>query len=1085
MTRRPIPRLIASITLVLFVVLHVHSERLPIKIYSSADGLGSSFIDFLMRDSRGFMWFCTRDGLSRFDGARFITYRVGDKNAPPGIESIYETHDGTYWITTTAGLYRFKPGAATQGAQTSGDRPFLNAEFVSGGRGPLLEDRAGNLWYASDDLYRLKEQHGKFEFEPMNLRVPASPNRRFEAFQIREAPDGCIWLNTNQGLVRRFPDGRLTLYQHETAVRVGLASIVIERSGKVWVIWRNDFYVINPAPLESVPRETKLVIKPITPDSIVSTKPGPEINLPVRPDEIIQLEEFKANPLTGRLYQSVDGHIWVIADETLLEFDGHVFHAYGSAQGLPAGMGEMAEDSAGNLWIGGRTALVRLDRRGLITYKEEDGLASKNVLSINEDTAGNLYFVNGAFYVSRFDGQRFQSRRTNIASDARALWTSRGAVLSSANEWWVLTTTKLYRFAAGSTNQLVATYDSSHQFKADDMYQMFEDSHGDIWVSQQPSRSEDFGLYRLKKGEQTFRHFSKADGLPEGKAAESFAEDRYGNLWFGFYEGGLVRFAHDRFTEFTTTDGLPFGLITDLLLDTKGRLWMTSTNGGVSHIDDPGQAKPTFKSLNTEQGLSSNNTRTITEDKQGNIYVGTVRGVDQISPDLSRIRHYSVRDGLAGDFVVDSHCDRNGVLWFATTNGLSRLVTAAGEIHPAPPVWLGGLRIAGEKQAISELGDIEVSRGELAHTQNNFQIEFFGLDFNAGESLRYQFMLEGADSNWSAPTELRTVTYANLRPGGYRFLVRAVNSDGVSSEHPAVLSFTILPPFWLRWWFITLAVLLTLLLFYLFYRYRMTHLREVNAALSGAKRAEEDLSRAREERLIELARVRTRIATDLHDDIGASLTQIAILSEVAKQQSVKSNGGALAPLESIAHVSNELVESMSDIVWAINPAKDHLQDLIQRMRRFASDILTAKGIGLEFSAPSFTTDIPLGANPRRDLLLIFKESLTNIVKHSNASHVRIEFAIAHETLTLTIKDNGSGFEVSQVKDALFSDQKGGHGILSMKKRAAEMSGDLNINSSAGQGTTITFRLRLQPAARAAVGAATQTGGDSDTSNGLN
>ena len=153
--------------------------------------------------------------------------------------------------------------------------------------------------------------------------------------------------------------------------------------------------------------------------------------------------------------------------------------------------------------------------------------------------------------------------------------------------------------------------------------------------------------------------------------------------------------------------------------------------------------------------------------------------------------------------------------------------------------------------------------------------------------------------------------------------MRAVNGDGVQSERPAVLSFTILPPLWLRWWFLALVTFMVLGLFYVFYRYRLRHLREVNAALSEAKRAEEQLGRAREERLAELQNVRTRIATDLHDDIGSSLTQIAILSEVA-QQGMKGNGASVDPLKSIASVSNELVETMSDIVWAINPQKDHL-----------------------------------------------------------------------------------------------------------------------------------------------------------------
>ena len=1066
------PRLILSCAICLGVVSSARAERLPIKIYTSADGLGSSFVDYLMRDSRGFMWFCTRDGLSRFDGARFVTYRVGDKNAPPGIEGIYQTRDGDYWITTTGGTYRFKADAIAQPRDEVGGRPFLDAQLVSRGRGPWLEDRQGNLFFAGEDLYRVTESNGKFVFEPMKLQIPGTPNHPFGIFGLREGPDGSLWLNTNQGVVRRLPDGRMILYQHETAVRTGLASMVVEPNGLVWVIWRNDFFIINPTPLDSLTGDERLTIKQLVPNTKVSMQPGAEIKVPATPDAIVQLQEVKSNPVTGRLYQSADGHVWLIADENLYEFDGHTFHAYGAAQGLPAGMGEMAEDSAGNLWIGGRVAVARLDRRGLTSYREPDGLASKNVQSITETADGTLYFVNGDFAISRYDGAHFQTTKPTIDADARALWTSHADFLSSAGEWWILTTTKLYRFAAANLSRPLATYTTRDGFKADDMYQMFEDSRGDLWVSLQPSKAENYGLYRLQKGESRFHEFTKEDGFPDAKSASCFAEDTHGDLWFGFYEGGLVRFTNGRFETFTPNEGLPAGVILDLMVDRQGRLWMTSTNGGVARVDDPSAAKPAFFSLTTNQGLSSNNTRTIVEDKAGNIYVGTVRGIDRISPDTTRIRHFSINDGLAGDFVVDSHCDRNGDLWFATTNGLSRLTPVAEEKHPAISIWLGSVRIAGQKQPLSELGTAQISAGELSHTQNNFQIDFFGLDFHAGESLRYQFMLEGADKDWSASTDQRTVNYANLRPGSYRFMVRAVNSEGIQSERPAVLSFTILPPFWQRWWFLTLVTMLILSLLYSLYRYRLSQLHQVNLALSEAKRAEEKLGRAREDRLVELQKVRTRIATDLHDDIGSSLTQIAILSEVA-QQGLKGNGASLQPLKSIATVSNELVDAMSDIVWAINPEKDHLQDLIQRMRRFASDVLLARSISLDFEAPTYAPDIPLGANPRRAVFLIFKESLANIVKHAQATQVGVNFDFSPQQLILTISDNGRGFAVDELSTALFADQKGGHGILSMKKRAAEMNGRLELKSEIGKGTTIRFELSLTQG----FAPATQTGGD--------
>lgn len=616
----------------------------------------------------------------------------------------------------------------------------------------------------------------------------------------------------------------------------------------------------------------------------------------------------------------------------------------------------------------------------------------------------------------------------------------------------------------------MAIYDQENGLKANGMFQAFEDSRGDIWLSTQPSKKEGLGMARLKRGEEKFYTFSEKEGFPSGKSVSSFTEDNDGNLWFGFYEGGLTRFAGERFNQVTAPDSLQAGVITDLLVDRKGRLWLTSSSGGLSRIDHPGAAIPQFTLLTTDNGLSSNNIRTLTEDKFGNIYIGTVRGVDRISPDMSRIKHYSVTDGLAGDFVVDSHCDKNGDLWFATTNWVSRLVPTADESYAPPTVWFGGLRVAGVSQPLSELGQNEIGALELSHTQNNLQLDFFGLDFHAGEVLRYQYKLEGADTDWSQPTEQRTVTFANLQPGKYLFLVRAINSHAGFSEKSAIVSFRILPPIWLRWWFLGVVTLVSLAIIYLLYNYRLARLREVNAALADAKRAEEYLGQAREDRLTELERVRTRIATDLHDDIGASLTQISILSEVARQQGRNANGASLGPLKSIADVSNELVDTMSDIVWAINPRKDTLQDLIQRMRRFASDLLSAKGIAFEFEAPTFAPEIPLGANPRREVFLIFKESLANVVKHSGATRVSVELTFSADSLKLRIADDGHGLDVAKLANerSLFADQKGGNGILSMKRRAQEMHGDFEIVSEIGKGTITTFKLPL---------ATTQLGGD--------
>src|SRR5205814_8065840 len=206
----------------------------------------------------------------------------------------------------------------------------------------------------------------------------------------------------------------------------------------------------------------------------------------------------------------------------------------------------------------------------------------------------------------------------------------------------------------------------------------------------------------------------------------------------------------------------------------------------------------------------------------------------------------------------------------------------------------------------------------------------------------YQYMLEGADRNWNSPTTQRTVTYGRLAPGRYNFLVRVVNADGQISRTPALISFRVLPPLWLRLWFIALCVLAATAGVYLLYRYRVA-------------------------RLLEVANMRTRIATDLHDDIGANLTRISILSEVAKQRFGNGDESRANPLESIADIARESVTSMSDIVWAIDPERDSLRDLTRKMRQHADEVFTLRNIPLEFNAPDSDRNLKLGVHIRLDV----------------------------------------------------------------------------------------------------------------------
>jgi signal transduction histidine kinase len=211
------------------------------------------------------------------------------------------------------------------------------------------------------------------------------------------------------------------------------------------------------------------------------------------------------------------------------------------------------------------------------------------------------------------------------------------------------------------------------------------------------------------------------------------------------------------------------------------------------------------------------------------------------------------------------------------------------------------------------------------------------------------------------------------------------------------------------------------------------------------------LYRYRVARLIELERVRTRIATDLHDDIGSSLSQVSVLSEVVRRR-VGSEPSVSEPLSMIADLSRDLVDSMNDIVWAINPRRDHLSDLTHRIRRFASDVFTARDIEFNFSAPEAQHDIRLGADMRREVFLIFKESVNNMVRHSGCTEANIEFLIESGWLELKIRDNGKGFEPDREGD--------GNGLVSMRQRTARIGGTLDISSNHGKGTVVRLRAPL-------------------------
>ncbi len=341
-----------------------------------------------------------------------------------------------------------------------------------------------------------------------------------------------------------------------------------------------------------------------------------------------------------------------------------------------------------------------------------------------------------------------------------------------------------------------------------------------------------------------------------------------------------------------------------------------------------------------------------------------------------------------------------------------------------PGIRITSLTVAGAAYSVSQLGESELQG--LEFPRGDLQITFSGFLHQAGGELRYQYRIGGGDGAWSTPSDQRSVNLAGLSPGLYRFEVRAVDSREQVSERPAAIAFRIPPPLWGRAWFQLLGLAAGILLLYGLYRFRV-------------------------DRILELEHIRMRIATDLHDDIGSSLSQIAILSEVARRPG-EADADALDPLGGIARISRELLDSMADIVWAVNPKRDNLLDLVRRMRQFAGEMLVPGGIEFTFDAEGASGHVALGVDLRRQVFLIFKECINNIARHSGATQVDIVFTMSGSWLRLTIHDNGRGFDPRQPNS--------GHGLASMTDRATALRGTARIESVPGAGATVSLEIPL-------------------------
>lgn len=1008
------------------------AELLPVKTYTTLDGLPRDSATLVRQDSRGFIWLAAGDGLSRFDGYKFTNYTTDDGLADRRVNDLLETKSGVYWIATDAGLCRFNPtGLSKSGrnattTQNAEGGPPNAAMFVIYNPGDkpiafnaLLEDEAGAIWCAtSKGLYRLQvTSGGDVQFQLIDFGDQHDKVINRDVTVLLKDRHGVLWCGVGPSLKRVLADGVVEQYSQKQGLPLGsITSLLEDRDGNIWAGMRIGLQG----------NLLKLVAAPDPSRPIVARTYGARDGL--------------AGGWVNKLTQTRDGKIWAatLAGLYLISPSSGTntigFQLYDAREGLCASVWDMTEDRDGNLWITSACGAHKIARHGFVGYGPADGLDQTTINSIFENRDGTLFVISkfGDFrssgrIINKFDGTRFTASRPNLPSNISYQGWGWGQTIiqDQVGQWWV-PAFGVYRFPkVDHVGDLARARPEQFQFLGADsnsteVFRLYEDSRGDVWMGTTALHRR---LLRWERTTGIVHDHTPEAGVPVDTEFAAFAEDHMGNLWIGTGEdGGLLRYRDGKFKRFTTADGIPPGWIISLYVDHAGRLWIASQLGGLNRIDDPMADSLHVVKYSTAQGFSSNNIRSITEDKFGRIYAGTGHGVDRLDIETGNVKQFTTADGLPKGVIEEAYRDRQGALWFGSIFGLSRLVPEKQESLTSPSIYLTGLRIEGISRPVSELGATELPALALSPTQRQVSVDFVGLGTTLGEELHYQYCLEGAKCVWSAPTTERTINFASLAPGAYRFLVRALDADGRTSSTPATFAFRIAAPIWQRAWFLALAAMALGLAIYSIYRYRVN-------------------------RLLEFERIRIRIATDLHDDVGSGLSQVSILSEVIGRR-IGNDAGVSEQLSAIGSLSRELVDSMSDIVWAINPVRDRLSDLSYRMRRFASDVLSAHGVEFVFDVPDPRRDIKLGPEMRRELYLIFKETVNNVVNHSGCTAVKITFLISEGVLELSVHDNGRGFEPECDNE--------GNGLSNMRLRAKKLNGDLRIDSNEGDGTTVNL-----------------------------
>lgn len=815
----------------------LRAQQYNVRLYGTKDGLVNSIVKTIFLDSRGYLWFGTQGGISRFDGRQFRNFTEKDGLAGNDVTCIAEDLKGNIWI----GTYGFGISCYDGQRFTNYDeKKGLGNNKVYG----IVCDEKGDLWISTFGG-GLSRFNGK-DFTSYSTKTGLLADQFLKGAKGRS---GNLWFGTRGKGVYRY-DGKNFINYNTTSDGLAASSyysVLCDSKGKTW--------------LGSISKGIDIV----EPDFTIH-----HLDLPAIDGDLI-----------SGIVEDRRGNYWIAAKKGLLKYNDRGSMLFTEKHGLPSNsIFSLCEDYEGNIWVGTSAGVCLFHNEALVAYTDKEGLTQKNVTAVFSDSQGDKFIgmsgggvgllvdnmIQPLDYIKELKGQVVIA----FAEDAQGrIWVGSDnneqgiVVLRKEKDRWVTDKTYL-KFG----QQLLKT-----------ITRIVPDKKNNMWLA-----SYGGGVICIHP-DGSFVHYNDSTGLPNNNVLTLYVDTR-GNTWIGTLQGGIVKIdPAGKFTTITKKEGLGDNSVWCITEDGKGNLFFGTNDNGISCYDGK-----TFKTISTNDGLCSDLVYALISDNKNRIWVGTDKGVNRLSLGdhykINALKFYGEKEGLRGT-EISQHAlfiDKENMLWMGTNNGLMRYNPLYDYTNDNPPrIRLNNLRLNYQDVDWSKYADTLDPRTKLpvnpvlSYRDNHLTFDFQAL---TTDNVHYQFMLEGLDATWAPLTTNTTAAYTNIPPGhSYTFHVKAVNSDGFWSKEEIAYSFTIRPPFWQTIWFYTLCALVALIAIVAFIRWRTARLQKEKKVL------EEKV----EERTHELQLANTSLSVayqDIRDSINYALRiQQAILppeSEIGK-----------------------------------------------------------------------------------------------------------------------------------------------------------------------------------------------------------